>query len=197
VDGILNADPKKFPEAKKIERLNYMDTIEMSYSGAQIIHPKTIKPLKQKNIPLYVRPFGNKHAAGSVITGDVERAYETFMVHKENVVLLKLHLSDLSFMLEEMFARLFTIFDNHRIHINLVHNSAVDLYIAVDASWHINAVISELMTTGFDVETLKDVEMITIRHYNDEIYRRYDLDENIIIKQVSPQSIRIVRYKNI
>ena len=197
VDGILNADPKKFPEAKKIERLNYMDTIEMSYSGAQIIHPKTIKPLKQKNIPLYVRPFGNKHAAGSVITGDVERAYETFMVHKENVVLLKLHLSDLSFMLEEMFARLFTIFDNHRIHINLVHNSAVDLYIAVDASWHINAVISELMTTGFAVETLKDVEMITIRHYNDEIYRRYDLDENIIIKQVSPQSIRIVRYKNI
>lgn len=197
VDGILNADPKKFPEAKKIERLNYMDTIEMSYSGAQIIHPKAIKPLKQKNIPLYVRPFGNKHAAGSVITGDVERAYETFMVHKENVVLLKLHLSDLSFMLEEMFARLFTIFDNHRIHINLVHNSAVDLYIAVDASWHINAVISELMTTGFAVETLKDVEMITIRHYNDEIYRRYDLDENIIIKQVSPQSIRIVRYKNI
>jgi hypothetical protein len=78
-----------------------------------------------------------------------------------------------------------------------VHNSAVDIYIAVDASWHINAVISELMTTGFDVETLKDVEMITIRHYNDEIYRRYDLDENIIIKQVSPQSIRIVRYKNI
>jgi aspartate kinase len=148
VDGILNADPKKFPEAKKIERLNYMDTIEMSYSGAQVIHPKTIKPLKQKNIPLYVRPFGNKHAAGSVITGDVERAYETFMVHKENVVLLKLHLSDLSFMLEEMFARLFTIFDNHRIHINLVHNSAVDIYIAVDASWHINAVISELMTTG-------------------------------------------------
>ena len=197
VDGILNADPKKFPEAKKIERLNYMDTIEMSYSGAQIIHPKAIKPLKQKNIPLYVRPFGNKHAAGSVITGDVERAYETFMVHKENVVLLKLHLSDLSFMLEEMFARLFTIFDNHRIHINLVHNSAVDLYIAVDASWHINAVISELMTTGFAVETLKDVEMITIRHYNDEIYRRYDLDENIIIKQVSPQSMRIVRYKNI
>ena len=197
VDGILNADPKKFPEAKKIERLNYMDTIEMSYSGAQIIHPKTIKHLKQKNIPLYVRSFSNKHATGSVITGDVERTYETFMTHKDNVVLLKLHLIDLSYMLEEMFARLFAIFDNHRIHINLVHNTAVDIYIAVDASWHINAVISELMTTGFDVETLKDVEMITIRHYNDEIYRRYDLDENIIIKQVSPQSIRIVRYKNI
>ena len=197
VDGILNADPKKFPEAKKIERLNYMDTIEMSYSGAQIIHPKTIKPLKQKNIPLYVRPFGNKHATGSVITGDVERTNETFMTHKENVVLLKLHLSDLSFMLEEMFVRLFTIFDNHRIHINLVHNTAVDIYIAVDASWHIADVVSELISAGFDVEKQENVEMITIRHYDDEIYRRYDLDENIIIKQVSPQSIRIVRKKTV
>jgi aspartate kinase len=195
VDGILNADPKKFPEAKKIERLNYMDTIEMSYSGAQIIHPKTIKPLKQKNIPLYIRSFTNKHGTGSVITGDVERTYETFMTHKENVVLLKIHLSDLSFMLEEMFARLFTIFENHRLHINLVHNSAVDIYIAVDTSWHIDDVVSELMATGFDVEKQENLEMITIRHYDHEIYRRYDLDENIIIKQVSPQSIRIVRNK--
>jgi imidazoleglycerol-phosphate dehydratase/histidinol-phosphatase len=73
VDGILNADPKIFPDARKIDRLNYTDTIEMAYSGAQIIHPKTIKPLEAKRIPLYVRPFGNKHAAGSVITADVER----------------------------------------------------------------------------------------------------------------------------
>ena len=195
VDGILNADPKKFPEAKKIERLNYMDTIEMSYSGAQIIHPKTIKHLKQKNIPLYVRSFSNKHATGSVITGDVERTYETFMTHKDNVVLLKLHLIDLSYMLEEMFARLFAIFDNHRIHINLVHNTAVDIYIAVDSSWHIDDVVSELMATGLDVDKQENVEIITIRHYDDEIYRQYDLDENIIIKQVSPQSIRIVRKK--
>jgi aspartate kinase len=84
VDGILNADPKIFPDAKKLDRLNYMDTIEMAYSGAQIIHPKTIKPLQQKNIPLYVRPFGNKHAAGSVITGDVERVYEPIMIQKSN-----------------------------------------------------------------------------------------------------------------
>jgi aspartate kinase len=98
-------------------------------------------------------------------------------------------------MLEEMFARLFTIFENHRLHINLVHNSAVDIYIAVDTSWHIDDVVSELMATGFDVEKQENLEMITIRHYDDEIYRRYDLDENIIIKQVSPQSIRIVRNK--
>lgn len=195
VDGILNADPKIFPDAKKIDRLNYMDTIEMAYSGAQIIHPKTIKPLQQKNIPLYVRPFGNKHAAGSVITGDVERVFEPIMIQKSNQVLLKLHSRDLSFVLEEKFAKVFTTFDSHRIRTNLVHNSAVDLYMAVDASWHIDDAISELIAEGFDVEKTEGVELVTIRYYNDDLYHRYAFDERIIIKQTTPHSLRFVRTK--
>lgn len=195
VDGILNADPKIFPDARKIERLNYMDTIEMAYSGAQIIHPKTIKPLQQKNIPLYVRPFGNKHASGSVITGDVERAYEPIMIQKSNQVLLKLHSRDLSFVLEEKFAKVFNTLESHRIKTNLVHNSAVDLYMAVDASWHIDDAISELEAEGFDVEKSEEVEMVTIRYYNDELYRKYAFDERIIIKQATPHSLRFVRTK--
>ena len=196
VDGILNADPKIFPDARKIERLNYMDTIEMAYSGAQIIHPKTIKPLQQKNIPLYVRPFGDKHASGSVITGDVERAYEPIMIQKSNQVLLKLHSRDLSFVLEEKFAKVFNTLESHRIKTNIVHNSAVNLYMSVDSSWHIDDAISELEAEGFDVEKSEDVEMVTIRYYNDELYERYAAyDERIIIKQVTPHSLRFVRHK--
>ena len=195
VDGILNADPKIFPDAKKLDRLNYMDTIEMAYSGAQIIHPKTIKPLQQKNIPLYVRPFGNKSATGSVITGDVERVFEPIMIQKSNQVLLKLHSRDVSFVLEEKFAKVFTTFDSHRIRTNLVHNSAVNLYMAVDASWHIDDAILELQAEGFDVEKREDVELVTIRYYNDDLYRRYAFDERIIIKQTTPHSLRFVRSK--
>ena len=195
VDGILNADPKIFPDAKKLDRLNYMDTIEMAYSGAQIIHPKTIKPLQQKNIPLYVRPFGNKSATGSVITGDVERVFEPIMIQKSNQVLLKLHSRDLSFVLEEKFTKVFTTFDSHRIRTNLVHNSAVNLYMAVDASWHIDDAILELQAEGFDVEKREDVELVTIRYYNDDLYRRYAFDERIIIKQTTPHSLRFVRSK--
>lgn len=195
VDGILNADPKVFPDAKKIEKLNYTDTIEMAYSGAQIIHPKTIKPLQQKNIPLYVRPFGDKDAKGSVITGDVERIYEPIMIQKSNQVLLKLHSRDLSFVLEEKFAKVFTTFESHRIRTNLVHNSAINLYMAVDASWHIDDAISELNAEGFDVEKNEDVELVTIRYYNDELYHKYAFDERIIIKQTTPHSLRFVRRK--
>ena len=193
VDGILNADPKIFPDAKKIERLNYTDTIEMAYSGAQIIHPKTIKPLEQKNIPLYVRPFGNKHASGSVITGDVERAYEPIMIQKSNQVLLNLHSRDLSFVLEEKFAKVFSTLDSPRIRTNLVHNSAVNLYMCGDASWHIDDAISELRAEGFDVEKSEDVVLVTIRYYNEELYHRYAFDKRIIIKQTTPHSLRFVR----
>ena len=166
----------------------------MAYSGAQIIHPKTIKPLEAKRIPLYVRPFGNKHASGSAITGDVERAYEPIMIQKSQV-LLNLHSRDLSFVLEEKFAKVFTTLDSHRIRINLVHNSAVNLYIAVDASWHIDDAVSELAAEGFDVEKIEDVEMVTIRYYTDELYHRYAFDERIIIKQTTPHSLRFVRTK--
>ena len=194
VDGILNADPKKFPDDKKLDRLNYTDTIEMAYSGAQIIHPKTIKPLEAKNIPLYVRPFGDKNAPGSVITGDVERAYEPIMIQKDQV-LLNLHSRDLSFVLEEKFAKVFTTFDSHRIRINLVHNSAVNLYMAVDASWHIDEAISELVAEGFDVEKMEDMEMVTIRYYTEELYHNYAFDKRIVIKQTTPHSLRLVRSK--
>ena len=193
VDGILNADPKIFPDARKIERLNYMDTIEMAYSGAQIIHPKTIKPLQQKSIPLYVRPFGNKHAQGSIITGDVERAFEPIMIQKSNQVLLRLHSRDLSFVLEEKFGKVFSTLESHRIKTNLVHNSAVELYLSIDSSWHIDEVISELEAEGFDVECRRDVVMVTIRYYNDDLYHRYGFDERIIIKQSTPYSLRFVR----
>ena len=194
VDGILNADPKKFPDAKKLDRLNYTDTIEMAYSGAQIIHPKTIKPLEAKNIPLYVRPFGDKNAPGTEITGDVERAYEPIMIQKDQV-LLNLHSRDLSFVLEEKFAKVFTTFDSHRIRINLVHNSAVNLYMAVDASWHIDEAISELVAEGFDVEKMEDMEMVTIRYYTEELYHNYAFDKRIVIKQTTPHSLRLVRSK--
>ena len=194
VDGILNADPKVFPDARKIERLNYTDTIEMAYSGAQIIHPKTIKPLEAKRIPLYVRPFGNKQAQGSVITADVERAYEPIMIQKSQV-LLNLHSRDLSFVLEEKLAKVFTTLDSHRIRINLVHNSAVNLYLAIDASWHIDAAVMELQAEGFDVEKMEDLEMVTIRYYTEELYQQYAMDKRIIIKQTTPHSLRFVRTK--
>ncbi len=193
VDGILNADPKIFPDSRKIERLNYIDTIELAYSGAQIIHPKTIKPLQNKGIPLYVKPFLDKTAAGSVICGDAARVEEPVLILKRGQVLLNLHSRDLSFVLEEKFATVFATLENYRIKTNLIHNSAINLYMCVDSSWHIDEAMGELRGEGFDVEKQEDVELLTVRSYTDELYERYALADDVIIKQTTPHSLRLVR----
>ena len=120
VDGVMNADPKAFPDAVQIAELNYLDTIELAYSGAQIIHPKTIKPLQNKNIPLYVRPFGDKRKPGTVIRGMSAPVDVPILILKKDQVLLTIRSRDFSFVLEEKFATIFSLLERFRIKANLI-----------------------------------------------------------------------------
>ncbi len=192
VEGVLNADPKIFKDAVKIDALNYLDTIELAYSGAQIIHPKTIKPLQNKNIPLYVRPFGDKTKPGTVINNQAEHATIPIMIYKPYQVLLIIRSKDFSFVMEEQFGVIFSLLDSYRIKTHLINNSAVDLGLCIDASWHIDELISALEEEGFLVEKTEDVGLLTIRNYNSELYDRYVHGQQHIIRQVNPESVRVV-----
>ncbi len=195
VDGILNADPKIFPDATKIEQLNYLDTIELAYSGAQIIHPKTIKPLQNKNIPLYVRPFGDKTKPGTVINGEAELVNIPILILKKDQVVLNVRSRDYSFVLEERFATVFSIMERYRLKANLIHNSAVNLLLCVDSSWHIDEAIAALEKEGFEASALRDMQLLTIRSYNDELMQRYAFKENVIVRQTNTKTVRIIRHK--
>ena len=173
VDGVMNADPKAFPDAVQIAELNYLDTIELAYSGAQIIHPKTIKPLQNKNIPLYVRPFGDKRKPGTVIRGMSAPVDVPILILKKDQVLLTIRSRDFSFVLEEKFATIFSLLERFRIKTNLIHNSAVNLSLCVDNSWHIDEAIEALREAGFDVMKAENMELLTVRGYTDELWRRY------------------------
>ncbi len=192
VDGVLNADPKIFKDAVKIDALNYLDTIELAYSGAQIIHPKTIKPLQNKNIPLYVRPFGDKTKPGTVINGESERVKLPILIYKRDQVLLIIRSKDFSFVMEEKFGVIFSLLDQYRIKTHLINNSAVDLGLCVDASWHIDELITALEEEDFMVEKIEDVGLLTIRNYNVELYERYVETQQHIVRQVNPESVRVV-----
>ena len=192
VDGVLNADPKIFKDAIKIDTLNYLDTIELAYSGAQIIHPKTIKPLQNKNIPLYVRPFGDKSKPGTVICGDAPHVTMPIMIYKRDQVLLIIRSKDFSFVMEEQFAVIFSLLERYRIKTHLINNSAVDLGLCVDASWHIDSLIEALEAEGFEVDKTDNVGLLTIRNYNDDLYERYVRAQQHIVRQVNPESVRVV-----
>ena len=193
VDGILNADPKIFPDAVKIDQLNYVDTIELAYSGAQIIHPKTIKPLQNKNIPLYVKPFGNKLAAGTAINGSAPTIATPIIILKRNQSFLRLRSRDLSFVLEEKFPIIFATLERFRIKTNLIHNTAVELGLCVEESWHLEEVAEALKEEGFNAEIIDKVELLTIRHYNDELLNKYVECDDFIISQLTPDTVRYVK----
>ena len=195
VDGVLNADPKIFPDAVKIDELHYLDAIELAYSGAQIIHPKTIKPLQNKNIPLYVRPFGDKRKPGTVIRGMLAPVQIPILILKKDQVLLTLRSRDFSFVLEEKFSTIFTLMAKFRLKVNLIHNSAVNLSLCVDNSWHIDEAIHALREEGFDVRKLEEMELLTIREYTPELQQKYAFAEGVFVRQATQSTVRIVRRK--
>lgn len=194
VAGVLNADPKIFPDARKIDALNYVDTIELAYSGAQIIHPKTIKPLQNKHIPLYVRPFGDRTASGTVIDESAPTVRTPIIILKRNQNILTLRSRDLSFVLEEKFPIVFSTLERFRIKCNLIHNTAIALSLCLEESWHIEQAAAALRSEGFDTEIIPDVELLTIHHRNGADISRYTGDESkILIAQTTPDTIRVAR----
>ena len=195
VDGVLNADPKIFKDAVKIDALNYLDTIELAYSGAQIIHPRTIKPLQNKNIPLYVRPFGDKRKPGTVIRGMSAKVDVPILILKKDQVLLTIRSRDFSFVLEEKFAKIFALLEKYRVKVNLIHNSAVNLSLCVDQSWHISEAVAALRKGGFDVMKAENMELLTIRGYTDDLWRKYARGPQVFVKQSTQATVRIVRKK--
>jgi len=193
VDGVLNADPKIFPDAVQIAELNYLDTIELAYSGAQIIHPRTVKPLQNKNIPLYVRPFGDKRKPGTVIRSMSAHVEVPILILKKDQILLTIRSRDFSFVLEEKFATIFSLLERFRIKANLIHNSAINLSLCVDDSWHIGQAVAALRSEGFDVMTVGGMELLTIRGYTDELWQRYASGPQVFIRQATQSTVRIVR----
>ena len=195
VDGVLNADPRIFPDARHIEEMSYLNAIELSYSGASIIHPKTVKPLQNKNIPLYVRPFGDRRKPGTVIRRTTRRIDVPILIVKHNQVLVTVRARDLSFIIEERFADIFGLLDRHRIRTNLIHNSAVNLSLCIDRSWRLDEAVAELRAEGYDVMCIEDMELLTIRGYEEAMLARFVEQPNVYISQRTQTTLRIVRKK--
>lgn len=194
VEGILNADPRIFKETIHIPRLTYLDAIELAYSGAQVIHPKTIKPLQNKMIPLYVRPFADPSKPGSVILGEMEGTIGVpVFILKRAQVLVSIRPKDFSFVLEERLPDIFTVFGQYRQKINLIQSSAVNLSVCVDESRHLERVVEDLQA-DFRVVYNRGMELLTIRGYTPAIYESYTAENGVYLVQKTRRIARIVRH---
>ncbi len=194
VPGVMNADPKFFPDAVFIPELTYLDAVELAYSGAQIIHPKTIKPLQNKGIPLYVRPFGAPQEPGSVVHGQMAgRIAVPVSILKRNQVLVSVRPRDFSFVLEERLAEIFALMAEYGVRANLIQSSAVNLSMCVDASTHVAALVGRLTDEGFRVVYNEGLELITVRGYTSEQFEKYSSGEGVYLIQKTRRILRVVR----
>ncbi len=168
VPGVLNADPRLFENTIKLDRLSYREAIEMTYYGAQVIHPKTIKPLQNKSIPLYVKSFLDPEAPGTEISSDVDETYPPIVVVEKNQTLLHIITNDYSFVAEQHIARLFAELAALRIFVNVMQNTAISFTICVpNAGDRIDKFIQGI-SDQFHVKRQDGLELITVRHYNEE-----------------------------
>jgi aspartate kinase len=193
VPGMLNADPKYFENTIKLDQISFKEAIELSYYGASVIHPKTIKPLQNKDIPLYVKSFLDPTAPGTIIQKNSENdALIPSFIFKKDQVLFSFTTTNFSFIVEENLSDIFSRLAQINAKINLMQNSALDFSILMDRSKvDINQVL-ELFKDTYSVKFNEGLTLITIRHYDQATINRVTENKEIILEQKTRQTARIV-----
>jgi aspartate kinase len=192
VEGVMNADPKAFPDAQFIPRLSYNEVIEMAYYGAQVIHPKTIKPLQNKNIPLHVRCFLNPSLAGTVISGEAVHQLPPIIIVKEKQALLQLSSKDFSFVGETGISKLYELFASLKIKPNLTQTGAISIVCCLDDNPEKMEKLALDASLFFDVQVRKNLCLLTIRHYTQAKIDELTNGKNILLEQKTTETIQVL-----
>lgn len=196
VPGVLNADPRLVAETIKIDELSYGDAVELAYSGAQIIHPKTIRPLENKHIPLYVKPFYDVQAVGSVIRQGTQPIGVPVYIWRQNQVLITVRAKDFAFVLEESLSHIFDIIHRYRLKVSLIQSSAITISVCVDNSMYVSQVINEL-EKDFAVSWNEGLKLLTIRGTTPDILEKEKAGRTILLSQTTRRTARLIIKDNI
>lgn len=193
VPGVLNGDPRVFENTELLNQISYEEAIELAFYGASVIHPKTLQPLQQKEIPLYVKSFINPEGAGTAVSkGQTLEPFIPCFIVKKNQVLISLSSLDFSFMVEENISEIFSLFHKYQIKVDLIQNSAISFSVCVDNKFgHLNELISELKAK-FKVSFEENVSLYTIRHFNSEAAEGLEKGKEILLKQLGTETYQIV-----
>ncbi len=192
VPGLLNADPKLFPDAVKLNAIPYREAIELSYYGASVIHPKTLKPLRDKQIPLYVKSFFQPEEPGSIIKMMKEQTKIPSFIVKKDQILLTIFPKDFSFIAEENLTEIFQSFTECRIKINLMQSSALSFSVCIDNKPQRFQSLKSLLSKSYNIKYNDKVELITIRHYNKESIKKVLQNRTPILEQKSRTTLQLI-----
>jgi aspartate kinase len=191
VEGLKNADPKQFPNTINIPEISYSEVIEMAYYGAQVIHPKTIKPLQNKQIPLYVKCFLNKDLPGTLIREDVDHTQlPPIIVLKKNQVLITVTSRDYSFITEDKISDIYEIFHGLKIKINLMQNAAISFSCCIDNNPEKIELLIKALHQGFKLSYNEGLELLTVRYTKEGLLDELSNGRTVLLEQRSPITVQ-------
>ncbi len=192
VEGVMSADPKQFPDAQLLSELSFSEVIEMAYYGAQVIHPKTIKPLQNKAIPLQVKCFLDPSLPGTLISSQAVKNLPPVVVIKQHQVLLHLRSQDFSFVGEQPISQLYQLFGQLNIKPNLLQTGAVSLQVCLDDRTEKIEQLAAAASAIFDVQVEKGLSLLTVRHYQDGLVQDLLKGKEKVLQQQTKQTIQVL-----
>lgn len=193
VPGMLNADPKWLSDFVKLDKISFHEAIELAYYGASVIHPKTIKPLQNKNIPLYIKSFIDPDASGSVIQESTEFDHLVpSYIFKANQVLISISTKDFSFVVEDNLKEIFSILSDLGIRIHMMENSAISFSICIDKDEYKQKLLFEALQKAYQIRYNEGLTLITVRHYDENYLQSLVKDKEVILEQRSRHTVRMI-----
>ena len=193
VPGVLNADPRAFNDTQLLNTISYREAIELAFYGASVIHPKTLQPLQKKEIPLHVKSFLNPDAKGTKVTKGIgiEPAIPCFIV-KKNQVMIALSSLDFSYIVEENISEIFNLLHLHKMKVDVIQNSAISFSVCFDNKYNKLDELLVKLKAKFRVNCYENVSLYTVRHYNDEAVKQIESNKDIVLKQLTQETIQLV-----
>lgn len=193
VQGVLNADPRYFQDAKLLKQISYEEAIELAFYGASVIHPKTLQPLQQKEIPLYVKSFLNPETQGTKVTKGANLIPQTACyIVKKNQVLVSLSTLDFSFVVEENISHIFNLLDQFKMKVDVIQNSAISFSVCFDDKYENLDDLLKQLKSRFKVHCEPNVMLFTIRHANERLMKSFEKGKHVLLKQVLQDTVQIV-----
>ena len=195
VDGVLNADPKFFNNTIKLDNISYKEAIELAYFGASVIHPKTIKPVQNKNIPLWVKSFINTNEPGTLINDNTDKDDEiTKYIFKSDQVLMSFSPKDFSFIKEKNISEIFDALAGQKLEVSTIQNSAINFSISVDYDKNKIEKLLQTLQEKYTIKYNQGLELLTIRHFDDEILAKLINGRQVFLEQKSRNTVRVLMY---
>ena len=192
VPGVMTGDPRKFKNVHLLSNISYEEAIEMAYYGASVIHPKTLQPLKQKNIPFYVKSFLEPKEPGTKVGASEKNENQETYILKENQNLMRISTRDFAFIAEEHLSQIFGLLAKHKITISLMQTSAISCVVCVEDKYNHTDELNRELQINFNSEVVKNVSLFTVRNAKLEDLNKFYENKNILLEQISKKTIQVV-----